>query len=134
MGLAERRAVEQFKSGTYPELVKEVEAAAGFAVPIEVKWETLAVEGQAANIAEWAEKVYFQPLIAAFTAIAFDAMGKEALKGGVKKVIIDGADGSSASAFTFVDGDLVLLHRVDTNVDEVSDRAQGIQTLLESKL
>jgi hypothetical protein len=136
MGLAERRAAKEFETKRFTQFKKDIDAAAGFEVPIEVKWETLQKEGESHLYDDCWGKVYFQPLIQAFRAITIDDMGKEALKGGLKSVtIVNRSDVSYADyCATFDQGVLQIDHQPTTNVDDVDQRANAIQKLLESKL
>jgi hypothetical protein len=136
MGLAERRAAKQFETSQFPQLKKKIDEAAHFEVPVEVKWETLATEGSSHLYEECWPKVYFKPLADAFSAICIDDMGRDALKGSLKKVIIQNTQDVSYSSYmvSFVDGVLTLDHLPTTNVDDVDDRKKAIQTKLESAL
>ncbi|MDR3087515.1 MAG: hypothetical protein LBU45_06140, partial [Azoarcus sp.] len=62
--LAERRAIAAYESGPYATHLKDIQAAAGFAVPVEVKWETIAKPGEANSYsadAYWTN-IFFVPL------------------------------------------------------------------------
>lgn len=136
MGLAERRAAKEFETKRFPELKKEIQRAAQFDLPLEVKWESLVTEGESHLYDELWPKVYFQPLRQALEQIAIDDMGRDALKAGLKKVIIQNVSGSysPASHATFEGGVLTIDHLPTTNADDVRDRAQALQKLLEEKL
>jgi hypothetical protein len=136
MGLAERRAAKEFETKRFPQLKKDIDDAAGFEVPVEVAWETLAKEGESHLYAESWPKVFFEPLVTALKAITIDDMGKEALKGGLKKVVIQNRSGAyyGDRMANFEGGTLTLDHEPHTNVDNISERVEGIQKLLESKL
>ena len=135
MGLAERRSAERFKNEDYPGWKSRIDAAAGFDVPIEVAWDELAVPDYADRYAEYFPDVYFQPLLDAFGAIGADEMGKEALRGGVSKVVIRNTDQYfSPSGITFADGVLTFDHKSDTNTHHVEERTKAIQSLLENGL
>ncbi len=118
MGLAERRGVQRFVDGDYPGWKERIDDAAGFAVPVEVAWDELAVDGYAEDYPEFFAKVYFQPLVDALKAITFDEIGKQATREGLKKIVIRNAGGYySTSGFAFEAGVLTIDHRPDTNVD-----------------
>jgi hypothetical protein len=134
MGLAEKRAIAAYQEKDFPRVKKEIEAAAGFPVEMDVRWDSLAEPGQGARYSELFEKVYFKPLIDAFKAVASDEMGKKALKEALKKVVVDGSSGYGTSGFSFEGGILKLQHEPSTNVDDVQLRADGIQKLIEEKL
>jgi hypothetical protein len=131
MGLAERRAVKAFAEGRFLKLKQEIDAAAGFEVPIEIDWDSIATEGYAELYEEAFYKVYFQPLIAALKAIAIDDLGREALKSGLKKIAIEDS-GSSHPTFDF--GVLTLKYYAIANLDDWMDRKKSIQTELEKRL
>jgi hypothetical protein len=58
MGLAERRAIEHFKNDDCPSWKRKIDEAAGFEVPVEVRWEELAVTDYADSYADFFGKVY----------------------------------------------------------------------------
>lgn len=136
MGLAERRAAKQFETSQFPQLKKAIDEAAHFEVPVEVRWETLSADGYAHLYEEAWPKVYFKPLVEALKAICIDDMGRDALKAGLKKVVIQNTLGvySAGSMVGFVDGVLTLDHEPATNVDDVDDRKAAIQQKLEAAL
>jgi hypothetical protein len=136
MGLAERRAAKKFEDTTYPKLKQQVDAAAHFEVPLDVNWQSLAIDGSADLYEEGFTQVYFTPLIEAFQAICIDDMGRDALKSKLKRVIIRNTAGvySAGSMVTFEDGVLTLDHEPTTNVGDVRDRRDSIQKTLEAAL
>jgi hypothetical protein len=135
MGLNERRAVEEFKTNHFPAFKKQVDQAAGFEVPMTVEWTTLAADGYSHLYNETYPKIFFEPLIAALKAVCSDQMGKDAVKGGLKKIVIHNSGGNSGpTGFSFESGTLTLDHLPCTNVDDVSARTDGIKTLLENGL
>ncbi len=136
MGLAERRAAKEFEDQAYPGLLAEIEKAAGFAVPVEVAWDDLMEEGYGHMYSEAWYKVYFEPIIVALGNITADAMGKNALKAGLKKIVIQNKSGnySGGSVATFEGGVLTIDHQPMSNIDDLADRTQGIQKTLEAKL
>ena len=136
MGLAERRACKQFETDKFPALKAQIDDAVGCAVPIEVDWTSLQEEGYAHMYDEAYEKVYFEPLIIAFKAICADAMGKDALQAALKKIVIKntGDHFSAPSCFDFSGNILTFDHKPVSNVDDVKDRANGLQEILEKAL
>lgn len=135
MGLAERRAVEQFKHDDYPRWKAKIDQVTGFEVPVEVAWEDLAVDDYSGSYADFFPKVYFQPLVDALTAITVDEIGKSAARDGLKKIVILNTDQySSTTGFTFRDGVLTIDHRPHANTGDGEERAKGLQKLLESGL
>ena len=135
MGLAERRAVEQFKTDDYPEWKAKIDQAAGFDVPVEVAWEELGVVDYAGSYGAFFPMVYFQPMVDALAAITIDEMGRSALREGLTKVVVRNTEQySSTSGFSFDGGVLTIDHKPYTNVDYGADRASGLQKLLEAGL
>jgi hypothetical protein len=143
LGLAERRALKEYQEKQFPEIKKEIEAGAGYAVVLDIKWEQIAKVGQSNAYKEdiyWGTTI-FQPLIEAFTSITADKMGKEALKSKLKKVVIIHDEKTApASNFpnglTFKDGVLTVNWTPYSNVDDtfVVERVKAIKDLIESKL
>ena len=135
MGLAEKRIIKEFETTAYPALKKKIDEAAGFEVVMEVRWDTLAKDEkyQGSWIASW-PKIYFVPIENAFKEICADAMGRDALKGALKKIIVQNAAESYSSYWaTFDDGVLTLDYQF-TNVDAVDDRTQKLRAAVEAKL
>jgi hypothetical protein len=135
MGLAERRAVERFKNEDYPGWKQQIDGAAGFDVPVEVDWTELGVPDYADRYAEFFVKVYFQPLVDALSAITVDALGKDAARAGLAKIVIrNSGTYYSSSGFTFQDGVLTIDHQPHANVDYGDERAKALQSIVESGL
>jgi hypothetical protein len=138
MGLAERRIANDFQAQYYPALEKKIHEAAGYEVPIEMRWDTLA-EGDPRFSRQWIDgwpKIYFAPIIDAFKLIARDDMGKEALKGALKKIVIQNTTTSFAShwaKFDTASGTLTLDYQF-TNVNSVKDRTDVLVKVLEKSL
>jgi hypothetical protein len=135
MGLAERRAVERFRSDDYPGWKAKIDQVVGFDLPVEVAWEELAAEDYASSYGSFFPKVYFQPMVDALTAVAVDEMGKSAVRDGLKKIVVRNTDQySSTRGFAFEGGVLTIDHKPCTNVDDGVERAKGLQQILESGL
>jgi hypothetical protein len=135
MGLAERRAIEEFKRVRLPELVAQIETAMGVAVPIEVEWNQLAFEGKNVQYHEVWTKLFFTPVIDALKRIGRDPMGKEALQGGVKKIVFVNMKRASSpsAAITFVEGVIEIDHDY-YNVGDVGERTEHLVKLIEKAL
>lgn len=135
MGLAERRAAERFKTDDYPAWKTRIDEAAGFDVPVDVAWDELAAADYADSYAAFFPKVYFEPMVDALAGITIDDMGKDALREGLKKVVVrNTGQYSSTSGFTFEGGVLTIDHMPYSNVDYGQERAEGLRKLLESGL
>lgn len=135
MGLAERRAVKAYQDNHFPALKQAIDSAAGFEVPMTVDWASLGVEGYAHMYEEAFGKVFFEPLVGAFQSICRDDMGREALKEGLKQVVICNKSGLySESAIRFEDGVLTIDHEPITNLSDVQLRQDYIVQVLERAL
>ena len=136
MGLAERRATKAFQDNQLPGLTAEIHALAGHPVPIEVNYEQLAKPDYAESYGDFFRKVYFQPVIDAFKAIAIDDMGKDALKTGVKKIVFQNSKDTYTAeyAVSFEGGVVMIDHDSCSNVDYVDDRARALTKVLEKGL
>lgn len=138
MGLAQRRIVQEYQSSVFPGWKKQFDEVCGWEIPMEVRWETMQDDGRdnKDQYFQWYDAVYFRPLMAAFKELCSDKMGKDAVKAGVKKIIIDGTDGISYRSSTFDGGILTMMHKFDTNVESRNEqeRAEGWKKLIEGKL
>ena len=136
MGLAERRAVIEFETSHLPALKTRIDEAAGFAVPTEIHWDTLCPAGESRLYFESWTAIYFEPLIAALKNVSRDALGKEALHAGLKKVVIQNTKAVyyGDNCATFEGGTLTLDHEPLTNAGDVEPRTEAIIKALEAGL
>ncbi|MBC8142426.1 MAG: hypothetical protein H7Y38_13410 [Armatimonadetes bacterium] len=136
MGLAERRAAKAYQDDRYPLLLKQVQEAAQTEIPLEVKWDTLATDGYAGSYDETWTKVYFTPLIDALKSICRDDMGRDALREGVQKIVIQNTTGAYYGDrwSSLHDKTLTLDHEPVTNADNVKERTDGLIEVLEKNL
>ena len=134
MGLAERRATQEFQNKVFPGLKSRILDAAGFEVPIDVDWDSIADPNEARIYEEYWTKIFFEPLIGAFKVICVDDLGKQALQESLKKIeIVNTKSASNFRGFSFADGILKLDHKL-VNADDIQDRTEGIVKILESSL
>lgn len=136
MTLAERRIVAEFESTKLPALKTRVEEATAFAVPLAVKFETLATLDESRLYMESWPQIYFEPLIEGLKTICRDEVGKEAYKSGVKKIVIQNVKGRVYGDCwaTLVDGVLTLDHNSLANAYDIEARKNGLIAVLESSL
>ncbi|MBV8820069.1 MAG: hypothetical protein JO022_17020 [Acidobacteriaceae bacterium] len=136
MNLAERRAVHEFQTQQFPELQKKIEEAAGYELPVEVDWDSLAVPQESKLYGSAWPKVYFEPLIAALQEVGRDHIGKHAMKEKLNKVVVRNTLGCYYADrwASFEDGVLTLDHESVQNVEEVEARQNALIALLEDKL
>jgi len=135
MGLAERRASKEFQDNIFPGLKDEILEAAGYKLAIEVNWDQLAVEGQNGYYKEAWTEIFFKPIIEGLRQITRDEMGKEALKGGLKKIEFRNSIGSYSphSAITYQNNTLTIDHEL-SNVGDTKDRTKYVVEILEKNL
>jgi hypothetical protein len=136
MGLQERRAIKKFQDESFPGLKKKVDEAAAFEVEMVIDWDSLALEDMSHLYEESFSKIYFQTLIDGFKEICIDDLGKEALKKGLKKVVLCNKNGNyyGDSAITFENGVLTIDHLPTTNVDNLSERTKSLVTAVSKKI
>lgn len=134
MALVERRAAKEYQTAVFPDLKKRIDEAAGFEVPMEIDWDRLAQPNDAHLYNEYWTGIYFEPLIRAFQTIGSDDIGKQALKDGLKKVVITNSmEKYDERAYSFEDGVLTIDHKL-TNLDHLDIRVDKIVRLLEESL
>jgi hypothetical protein len=139
--LAERRAITAYEQGAYAAHLADIKTAAGFEVPVDVKWDTIARPGESAAYGEddyWT-RIFFVPLKNALKAITVDDIGKKALQAKLKKIVIhydkDTASPTNyASDVSFSEGVLTLNFVPYNNAGDVDARANAIQKVLENAL
>ena len=136
MGLAERRVVLDFETNALPALKTRIEEAAGAAVPVEIQWDGLCPNGESHLFIECWSAIYFEPLIAALKTVGRDAMGKEALKAGLKKIVVQNTKGNyyADGLAALENGSLTLDHEPLTNAGDVDARTAALVNVLEAGL
>lgn len=136
MGLAQKRIITEFKEQEFPKWKSQFDSAAGFDLPIDIKWETLSDDSYDDKNLYFRsfEKVFFRPLLTVIKNICIDDMGRTALREHMKKITWDGTTGSSASASTFDAGHLLIKHKPLSNVDQENERIRSWQKIIEQKL
>jgi hypothetical protein len=108
MGLAERRALAAYQEKKFPQWKSEIDATAGYAMPIEVDWNGLALDGKSAEYNEMFDYSFFFPLKKALASICADQMGKDALKAKVKSIKVVHST-SETYAVARLEGDVLVI-------------------------
>ncbi len=136
LSLADRKVLNEFETKLFPAFKHRVEEAAGFPVPLDVHWDTLAVAGESRLFEDSWPKVYFEPLIGALQAVGDSEMGREAIKTSLKKIVIQNVKGCVYADCwsSFSDGVLTLDHNSITNVDVIDARKKALIGVLETSL
>lgn len=137
LGLADRRVIAAYQERVLPGLLREIHQAAGFELPVEIEWENVVVEpvighGDRFTEPEFFTDIYFRPLIEALKSITRDQMGREALRAGLKRVVIAYRPWEEHPLFE--NGVLSLRWRAWTNAADVAYRTRQIVEVLEKGL
>ncbi|MGV3625288.1 MAG: hypothetical protein ACO1OB_31045 [Archangium sp.] len=102
MGLAERRWVQERKGSDEKTISEKVNTITGNTIPLEIDWDGFSAAMDDTQYIS--NDSYGLPqLTTALEKIAVDDLGKEALKAGIKKIVIKPAKADGAS-FNFADG------------------------------
>jgi hypothetical protein len=105
MGLAEKRWVADRKKTDEPALVSQIKATLGFEVPVTIDW-----EGFGEDLTESTyitnDQYGIPNLVKALSSITADDLGKEAIKGALKKIEIQATKADNTN-FAFEDGVIV---------------------------
>jgi hypothetical protein len=105
VGLNERRKIKELQDVTFPGRVKEIEEICGKAIPYEVDWESLADDAAGLN---FIDNISCHRLNMALRPICSDAMGKEAVRDGLKLIKLKNVKEKSAMQMTFAAGTLEM--------------------------
>lgn len=137
LGLGERRGIAAFEERVLPGLRAQIKEAAGFEVPIAIEWEKVgsdevAGKGEQFTEPEFFTAIYFLPLIEALKSVGRDRMGREALKAGLKRVVV--TNGGYHSGPTFGEGTLTIDYRPNYSPADVAGRTRQIVEVLEKGL
>jgi hypothetical protein len=101
MGLNERRRVKELQDTTLPGRVREIEEICGKAIPYEVDWASISEDAEALNFLDNAS---CHRLNMALRVICADAMGKEAVREGLKAIRLVNVKDKAAMKLAFKDG------------------------------
>lgn len=129
MGLNERRKIEELKTVTLPGRVKEIEEICGKPVPYEVDWASFE-DFESLN---FMDNISCHRLNMALRGICSDAMGKDAVKDGLKLVKLKNVKDKSSMKMTFEAGVLEMHCAYALKTDGMFSDNE-IQTLLTNKL
>lgn len=146
MPLAERRAVKVFQDERLPAIREELQAIAGCEVPLDIHWDKLAVTGESERYMDddYFLYVFFKPLVAAMQQVCIDDLGKEAVRDGLKSIVLT-YDSETApqstyeNAVSFAEGVLTVNFIPGVNAgtegtDHFRDRVGAIRKCLEANL
>ncbi len=130
MGLAERRQRKELEETVLPARTFEIVEICGRAVPYVVDWDSFADDGEALR---FVDSLACHRVNMALRVLCLDALGREAVCDGLRRIALANAPDPSAMALTFEDGVLTLrgawAHRTAGMFDDGAIRA-----LLEARL
>ncbi len=124
MGLVEKRAIQEIiqKEPVWKQRLSN--AASGIPLELEVKWETLATEGDSQLYGEW-EKIFISPLESVLKSICTDQIGKDAFEKKINKIRIQNiAQVASGELGITFEGKMIVLDHMLANVDDHDDRVR----------
>src|SRR5450432_2856937 len=105
MGLEERRRVKELQDVTLPGRVKEIAEICGAPIPYEVDWDSIKDDATALNFLDNAS---CHRLNMALRTICLDAMGKEAVRDGLKLTKLKNVKTPEEISMTFEGGTLEM--------------------------
>ena len=104
MGLAEKRWAQERKKNDEPQFVSQIQAITGTKASVDIDWD--AFSGNLDDAQYIVDQQYGLPnLLSALKEVCGDDLGKDALKGSLKKVVIKPAK-SAAAKFAFEAGSI----------------------------
>ena len=106
MGLNERRKIEELKTVSFPQRVKEIEEICAKAIPYDVDWDSLSDDLEGLN---FIDNLSCHRLNMALRVICQDEMGKQAVRDGLKSVKLKNVKDKSAMKIAF-DGGVLEMH------------------------
>jgi hypothetical protein len=105
MGLDERRRVKELQDVTLPGRVKDIQEICGAPIPYEVDWDSIKDDAGALN---FLDNLSCHRLNMALRGICTDAMGKEAVRDGLKLVKLKNVKTTDEIKITFEKGVLEM--------------------------
>ena len=105
MGLNERRKIKDLQDTTFPARVEEIEEICGVAIPYEVDWESLGDDMEGLN---FIDNLSCHRLNMALRPICQDDMGKQAVREGLKKIVLKNVKTKDAMKISFQGGVLEM--------------------------
>jgi hypothetical protein len=128
MNAAEQTTTESFNNGYYRGLMARIEFYAGFDVPMDIAWDTLAKDIDAETAHEAIPKIYFEPLIKAFQTLKTNS---NIIEEKLRRIVIKNETNKGA---TFAGGVLTVDFATNKSADNTDERAQAIvQAVVRSK-
>lgn len=136
MGLVENRAVNAYREHVFPRWKERLERFLGYSLEVDVEWAELASPGFSEWYFQYLSEIYFLPLQYALQQVAFDDLGRKALRDHLKSIVIRNAHENSDSSkmVSFDDGLLMIDHLPHVNCGDIVARTAAIRDCLEKLL
>ncbi len=137
MGLAEKRAMNEFQENEWPKMLARMKAAAGYELEIVPMWDTLVPhEKNAPKYTHYFEQFFVLPIENAFKDFSKDSFTKKAVESGIKKITISNTKGNyfSTGYVTITLPEVNLEWDLWTNVDRLDERTKTIKEAIEKAL
>ncbi|MAY15279.1 MULTISPECIES: hypothetical protein [unclassified Thalassolituus] len=137
MGLKEKKAARDFEQDRLDSLKAQIFEAAKFEFEIEIKWDTITIDGYSHLYDQTWPLIYFEPVIIALKELCADDFCQEAVQADLKKIVIenDGDIHNSDKCASYSDGVLTINHSPIINAEnQVQDRAKTIREVIENAL
>ncbi len=138
---AEREAITAYQQKVFVDQLHDIHKSAGFAGPVEVDWESIALPGQSANYDtdDYWTNVYFVPLAEALEMLTSYDQGKQAVQGKLKRIVVrydanHASTGNYRSKVVLESGVLNINFKPASSSEEIEERTEAIQSALETAL
>ncbi len=137
MGLAEKKALHDFQTTAWPEMLKRIQTAAGYNLEVVPLWDTLVPhEKNAPKYTHFFEQFFVLPIENCFREFAKDDFTKSAVSSGIKKITLS----NTKNNYYTTDWATVSLPEVNlewdlwTNVDRLDERVSTLKKAIEKAL
>ena len=136
MGLTEKRALKAFQDEKFPQIINDINEAAGKTIELDVDWNSIMANDHDHLFEDAWNKVYFISIVEALKGIAIDDMGKEAIAEGLDKIVIKNLDNNyyPDDWSSLQDKILSLNHKPFSNIDHTERRTEALLKVLEDNL
>jgi hypothetical protein len=136
----DRQAIQAYQESIFPAQQAAIHRAAGFEVPIDVRWDAIALPdwGEEYSNENFWTKIFFVPLAQALSEVTSNSAGKEAVREKLKKIVVTfDKETAPVSAYengvNFEDRILTINFKPFTNAPDITDRVKAIRKKLEAK-
>lgn len=130
--------IKQYQDESFPQFQAELLALVGKEIPLDIRWDEFPAENSADFLMEGLQNCYFRPIIEGLKPICADAMGKEALAGVLKSIVIQNStnrEDCPGQDISFVDGVLLIDQRLQDYWEAfLIQRSEAVTRVVEAAL